>query len=106
MAPCCKLKLARFSAYLRSQDGAECGNILNPHSKFLQNYEEYYFFYSGRHSSCQGWPNHPAITVCPRNKVILPPQYFPVVEGGDGVGGGSGEVAVHKKPKLGLSQCN
>ena len=29
-APSCKLKLARFSAKLRIQDGAECGNIENP----------------------------------------------------------------------------
>ena len=28
MAPSCKLELARFSAYLRIQDGAECGNRL------------------------------------------------------------------------------
>ena len=27
MAPSCKLELARFSAWLRIQDGAECGNI-------------------------------------------------------------------------------
>ena len=27
IAPSCKLKLARFSALLRIQDGAECGNI-------------------------------------------------------------------------------
>ena len=27
LAPSCKLKLARFSAELRIQDGAECGNI-------------------------------------------------------------------------------
>ena len=27
MAPSCKLELARFSANLRVQDGAECGNI-------------------------------------------------------------------------------
>ena len=27
LAPSCKLKLARFSAKLRIQDGAECGNI-------------------------------------------------------------------------------
>ena len=27
MAPSCKVKLARFSAQLRIQDGAECGNI-------------------------------------------------------------------------------
>ena len=26
MAPSCKLELARFSAWLRIQDGAECGN--------------------------------------------------------------------------------
>ena len=26
LAPSCKLKLARFSAELRIQDGAECGN--------------------------------------------------------------------------------
>ena len=28
MAPSCKLELARFSAWLRIQDGAECGNEL------------------------------------------------------------------------------
>ena len=28
MAPSCKLELARFSAKLRIQDGAECGNIV------------------------------------------------------------------------------
>ena len=28
LAPSCKLKLARFSAKLRIQDGAQCGNIL------------------------------------------------------------------------------
>ena len=27
VAPSCKLELARFSALLRIQDGAECGNI-------------------------------------------------------------------------------
>ena len=27
VAPSCKLELARFSAWLRIQDGAECGNI-------------------------------------------------------------------------------
>ena len=27
LAPSCKLKLARFSAELRIQDGAECGNL-------------------------------------------------------------------------------
>ena len=27
LAPSCKLKLARFSAELRIQDGAECGNM-------------------------------------------------------------------------------
>ena len=27
LAPSCKLKLARFSAKLRIQDGAECGNM-------------------------------------------------------------------------------
>ena len=30
MAPSCKLKLARFSALLRIQDGAECGNKQTP----------------------------------------------------------------------------
>ena len=28
MAPSCKIELARFSARLRIQDGAECGNIV------------------------------------------------------------------------------
>ena len=27
LAPSCKLKLPRFSAKLRIQDGAECGNL-------------------------------------------------------------------------------
>ena len=27
LAPSCKLKLSRFSAKLRIQDGAECGNM-------------------------------------------------------------------------------
>ena len=29
VAPSCKLELARFSAWVRIQDGAECGNMLN-----------------------------------------------------------------------------
>ena len=28
MAPSCKIELARFSAGLRKQDGAECGNMV------------------------------------------------------------------------------
>ena len=33
LAPSCKLKLARFSAKLRIQDGAKCGNILKVYAE-------------------------------------------------------------------------
>ena len=36
MAPSCKIELARFSARLRIQDGAECGNTIQQKTK--QNY--------------------------------------------------------------------
>ena len=46
MAPSCKLELARFSALLRIQDGAECGNkiemIITQENTGKSNEEETY----------------------------------------------------------------
>ena len=50
LAPSCKLKLARFSAKLRIQDGAECGNIqfleLLTQLKIKENIQEHIMYKS------------------------------------------------------------
>ena len=60
LAPSCKLKLARFSAKLRIQDGAKCGNILKVYAErtrrklrgnVIKNKQYIY-----RHYSNWGWP--------------------------------------------------